>query len=282
MVYTLANDRVLDWLVAFCESLRKHEPDAPLTVIPFDDRVSEVAALAGRYGFRLLDDPRLAGLDRVERSLWPERASVGALRKLAMFWGDAERFMFLDSDIVVLGPLGRFPALTAEHDLDLLVFDIGLHQAYEEDLAERMAERYGARGFNTGALAGRSGLLTPERLEQLADEARPVSGGFIDSMIEQSFINYCADVDGWRVGYVHDLMEVGHNWAAMPADRAPFLHWSGFRSGPFMPHPIVFLRHRLRGAGAAQRARYVLGWLARARARDAHIRLHWARRRPRG
>jgi hypothetical protein len=206
---------------------------------------------------------------------------VGALRKLALFWGAAEPFVFLDSDIVVLGPVRRFAELTEERELDLLVFDTGVAQAYTGELAERMVERHGARGFNTGALAGRSGLLTPERVEQLAEEARPLSGGFIDTMLEQSFINYCADVEGWRVGYVHDLMEVGHNWAAMPLDRAPFVHWSGFRVGPFMPHPRVFLRHRLASTLGADRTRYLLGWLARARPRDAAVRAHWARRRPR-
>src|SRR5260370_3390370 len=44
-VYTLANDPMYDWLVAFLESLREHEPALPIVVIPLDDRISRIKRL---------------------------------------------------------------------------------------------------------------------------------------------------------------------------------------------------------------------------------------------
>jgi hypothetical protein len=45
-VYTLANDPMYDWLVAFLESLQEHEPDLPIVVYPIrrPDRQGRTAA----------------------------------------------------------------------------------------------------------------------------------------------------------------------------------------------------------------------------------------------
>ena len=66
-VYTLANDPMYDWLVAFLESMREHEPDLPIVVIPFDDRIERVARLRGKYCFAIMDDPHSRGKAQISR-----------------------------------------------------------------------------------------------------------------------------------------------------------------------------------------------------------------------
>ena len=68
-VYTLANDLMYDWLVAFLESMQEHEPDLPIVVIPFDDRIDRVARLCSRYSFAIMDDPVLAEIDRMDATV---------------------------------------------------------------------------------------------------------------------------------------------------------------------------------------------------------------------
>src|SRR5436190_2240775 len=89
-VYCLANDGVLDWFIAFCESLRAHEPPSRLglTVIPYDDSLTAVLRLQERYAFEILDDDSLGELDRIGERICPgEIGGARAFRKLASFWG---------------------------------------------------------------------------------------------------------------------------------------------------------------------------------------------------
>ena len=71
-VYFLANDHVLNWSIAFFESLRTHEPDMRLVMIPFDVRIEKIAALRDRYHFEIFDHPSLKALDELGRSFFPE------------------------------------------------------------------------------------------------------------------------------------------------------------------------------------------------------------------
>jgi hypothetical protein len=280
-VYCLANDGVLDWFVAFCESLRAHAPDLPLVTIPFDGRTAELSELRGRYGFELLGDEHsesLARLDRIGERLWPGRAAAAhAFRKLVAFWGPLEDFVFLDSDIVVLEDPDRFLDAYAERRAvaPLMFFDWDIEMVYlPGELRERMVAA-GSRGFNTGAFAGSSGSLSIEQLEELASEAEAVRDGFPETA-EQPFLNFCVDSLGWRIrSFQEELDDVAVPWAGLEVEwsdhegrvadrgrpdfgkRLPFLHWAGFPLTPWMPYKHVFLDYRLAGdPGPLVRARY--------------------------
>jgi hypothetical protein len=109
-IYTLANDVTLDWFVAFCNSVRRHDPDLPLIVIPYDDRVERLTRLAGRYGFEMFADSQLGSLDEIGRQMSSTGLS-GMFRKLSVFWGPLTHFAYLDADLVMLSSIN--PAIEA-------------------------------------------------------------------------------------------------------------------------------------------------------------------------
>ena len=58
----MANDRYLDWVKAFLESVRSKDPDLPLYCIPHGGPMEGVCNLRGVFGFELLSD----GLERLD------------------------------------------------------------------------------------------------------------------------------------------------------------------------------------------------------------------------
>jgi hypothetical protein len=282
--YTLANDASLEWFIAMCESLRRHEPDKPLVVIPWDDRMDRVEELAERYDFTISTDEHLPRLDELGRRLWrsrPQRAPM--FRKFASFWGPLDEFLYLDTDIVVLGPLeAYFDALPQE--ADLLFMHSDHDQVYAPgELRERMIGEHGSRGFNAGIFVSRRGALGMEKVTSLVESALEVADGFDQQTVDQGFLNYSMDIDRRpTVDAERTVREVGAAWAGMRVRRTPagheladwrtpanglpvsLIHWSGYRLVPLMPYRREFLDARLgTGRGARETASYVARWVRR-------------------
>lgn len=135
-VYTLANDAVIDWLIALLESLRSDPANAtlPVTVIPYDHRVERTRALQADYRFEVLQDDALTVLDRLGAKVSrPDRALLPDLRKFAAFWGPYEQFVYLDADIVVVEDIRRLLETARAPGADLIYFDHDIRQVYRED-----------------------------------------------------------------------------------------------------------------------------------------------------
>ncbi len=269
-VYCLANDKVIEWTIAFCESLRAHEPALPLVVIPFDDHVDRLSRLAERYRFAILRDPSLERLDRIGTLFYPgDPTARHMFRKLAAFWGPFDRFIFLDSNIVVLGTLGSI--LSAGIGYDLVRFDTDIKPVYKSGpFRDEMVRAHGARGFNAGAFISRRGALTLDRVEGLAVDALAVKDHFMPAG-DQPFLNYCFDMSGLRMEALSDLIPAMAScvWAAQAPVRrvrgayrvldktrpvstarsVPLLHWAGYRCNRHIPNRTIYLRYRLRAYG---------------------------------
>jgi hypothetical protein len=108
-VAILANDRVHDWLIAFLESFRQHNPELPLFVLPYSDRTAKVRALARRYAFSFVEHD-FAELDRFARRLYPfHPGKRRRVRKFGALDLDLDTVIYADVDAVVLhdlAPLG--------------------------------------------------------------------------------------------------------------------------------------------------------------------------------
>ena len=280
-IYCLSNDKVLDWVIALCQSLRVHEPLLPLIIIPFDERLDRLSRLAERYRFTILRDPSLERLDRIGALFYPDSPlDMHAFRKFAAFWGPFDQFVFLDSDIVALSALSEVMPACAGYDLVHLDFD--MDRVYERGpFREEMVRVHGARGINTGAFVARRGVLTLDAVERLAADALAVKDNFVP-LAEQPFMNYCLDKAGLRIAWLADIVPdvTGFVWALQtPIRRAhgiyrlhaakrppsawprmPLLHWAGYRCNWRIPNRAIHLRYRL---GACQTARERLVYLWR-------------------
>jgi hypothetical protein len=277
-IYCLGNDRVLEWLIAFATSLRRHEPARRVIVIPFDDRVEGLRRLAEAFGFELLDDPVLERLDAIGRAVWPaDPQRAGIMRKLAVFAGPLDRFLYLDADVVVLRPLEPYFAAVDRSAADVLYFRADIDEVYRPG---SLRQDVPTVGFNTGVFAGRHGALTPAAVEPLVDRAIADMAGFADTA-EQPFFNYWASLCGVTTESFTELVpEMTDAWAGMrirrrggervlddprvPESGRPvsLVHWAGYRPVSWMPLRTLFVESRLSGRRSPlARFRFELRWL---------------------
>jgi hypothetical protein len=280
-VYCLANDRHLEWFIAFCESLRVHEPLRRLLVIPFDANVTRLAALSDRYQFTMFWSPVLADLDELGKRLWPSTPTAAqTLRKLAAFWGPAERFLYLDADVVVLRPLDALFQSFDPTTHSLVHCGSRVEQTYKPGHPrESMLATNPATGVQTGAFLSKRDALRLADLDDVAREAIDVRDSFADTY-EQPFISYWVDLQRIDTAYFHEVCPTvacgwagaEMNWTEDGLERVvegiprlvAFIHWAGFPLSPRMPYRNEFLYYRLHLRPPASRLIYKLNWFTRA------------------
>lgn len=283
-IYCLANDKVLDQTIAFLESLRAHEPQIPLMVIPFDDNTEKLSELAATYRFSFFHHQSLETLDRVGAPFVPNGSARARLfRKFAVFWGPFDHFLFLDIDIVVLDTLGELLSSYLSSKCDFVCFDNAIDQVYKPTaLRTKMITEYAARGFNTGAFLSSQGVLTLDEVEATASKAVAVKDSFVATTGEQPFFNYCMDTKRAHIVEAAELMPdlSASAWAPLRLSRKAdgsyrvcdtkspfhnkrllFVHWAGFSCDPYMPNRRLFTRYRVRGYTAPlSRIRYLFAF----------------------
>jgi hypothetical protein len=135
-IYTLANDVVLDQLIALLNSIEANVgAEIPVCIIPYDDRFAQIQqAIAHRPQVTLFNNP--SAIQRWEtfaQAVWAAHpqgrqkklASLvqvrqRAQRRYAAFDGDFEKFVVYDADCLAMKPLDSVVAKLEQHDF---VFD---------------------------------------------------------------------------------------------------------------------------------------------------------------
>ena len=283
------NDAVFDWAVGFLESVRAHNPSLPLALIPFDGRCDRLHALAGRYDFRVFEDPAFGRLEAIGESLELGLTSYGPrwFRRYAAFWGPFGRFLYLDCRQLALCDLRELIAAPATHGFDLLHFDCAIDQVYEPGPLRSGFLRAGrGRGFLSGLWASRRGLFSLEDLERHAADCLKVRDELNARNTDQAFLNYCCDAGTVAEGDGSRPIRTGHfaevlgdccrdAWARQPGravrdaagvyrrwdhggidhgKRIPILHWAGMGLSPAMPEAELFFSYRNRSESRSRRA----------------------------
>jgi len=104
-VAILANDGICDWLLPFLDSYRHHNPDLPIYLIPYDDRMERVARAAAAYDVRILDDD-FGAIDRLAATLYPFHPKRRhRLRKFQCLALPLDEVMYIDVDTIVFRDL---------------------------------------------------------------------------------------------------------------------------------------------------------------------------------
>lgn len=279
-VYCLANDGVVDWMVALLASLRTAAPELPVIVIPYDDRISRLSALRHVHPFEFWDDREsLEHLDAVGSAV--NLRTRHTFRKIAAFWGPFERFIFLDSDIIV--SRGIDEALGALHAPGFLCGDIDMDQVFVPSGLRREIEGSGRTcGFNTGFFASTRDALPRETVLQAAAESDGARPSFVSSAQEQPFLNWCVWASGLPVSPLADAVRDTSTYTG--ALRRPIrcssdgeirvldassddygrrmlvVHWAGFRCTSQMPNRRLFLRYRLGETSIREQATFLARW----------------------
>ena len=223
-VYFMSDDWLFDLTVAFLNSFRAHNPDMPLVLVPCYDRIDRLRALQDEYAFSVFDDPvRLARCDRI--SLRFHDHVLGHYRKLAMWEGVLDEFLYVDVDTVVLGHVGFVFKYLADHDFVASHSDIPRLRNYvwkrSIDGAGLLDRDQIAYSASTGFIASKKHALSLARAEDVASQADRLTPHMVLHCIEQPFLNYLIVTSGrpYTSLYVHEKQ--GHD-PEMMAER-----WAG-------------------------------------------------------
>src|SRR5690349_18229050 len=99
-LYFLGDDEMFVFVVSFLNSVRRYNTDLPLCFIPFNDHIDKIEALQERFNFSLWRDQAvLAKCDHISTEF--HGSVAGHYRKLAIWEGDYDEFVYIDIDTTV-------------------------------------------------------------------------------------------------------------------------------------------------------------------------------------
>lgn len=189
-IYILANDAVLDQLIALINSIEANvSPTIPICIIPYNDHLKSVqAAIANRPQISIFNNTAaIHRWDNFAIEVWAahpfaKRSTLSRttlyqtplLRKLCAFDGDFDHFVFYDADSLAMKPLE--PVFEQLNTYDF-IFDDWEHQktgkatALNIDLIEQV-NAYSAQEVQTNLhcssfFASKRGFFSPTELQTL-------------------------------------------------------------------------------------------------------------------
>lgn len=215
-IYTVANDVVYNQLVALLNSIEVNVgKDIPVCVIAYDDRLDLVRSeIAKRENVTLLSDPNLFKpweefSERVWQThptivkSWREKGiqgvyRIGMNRRYFAFDRAApfEKFAYFDADVLVLNSLDLI--FNSLEEQDFVVYDFQykdpshIYNLQSEKLFQVFSpERIASEIFCAGFYAGKRGILTEEKLDNIISNlAAGESEILYPSAPNQSVLNY--------------------------------------------------------------------------------------------
>lgn len=198
-VYFLANDGILDLAIAFLNSFRINNPEIPLCLVPFNDQCLRISELAKLYRFGVFSHPDvLRRCDRISTAF--HGRVMGHYRKLAIWEGPFEEFVYVDCDTVVLGSFNRvfellnaYDFLTAHSDLESHREWVWKESVYDTGALTNEQISYSA---NTGLLCSRKGALLLDQIEAGLAQALRLAPHMNLLCTEQPFLNYLIVTSG--------------------------------------------------------------------------------------
>lgn len=104
-VYIVANNRVFDQAIALLSSLRLHDPDIPVVMIPFNSDYQEIGSVLQR-DFNVQLFPDLEFIETLTQDIADTFSRdflklPNKMRKLAVWFGPLDQFIYIDTDILL-------------------------------------------------------------------------------------------------------------------------------------------------------------------------------------
>ena len=199
-VYFLANNKVFEQVVAFLRSFRTHNPDIPLCLIPFDKDFDKISALKDAYSFSIFEGAELlASCDTISEKF--HGYVLGTYRKLVVWEGIFDTFMYIDVDTVVIEPVDfAFEHLKHAHyvashsNIAEIRRWVWKDNVYNTNLLTAPQIEFSA---NTGFFVSRRGLLPMKHCVAKATGALELKDSMELECMEQPFLNYLVVTSGY-------------------------------------------------------------------------------------
>jgi Mannosyltransferase putative len=143
-IYTLANDNLYDQVIALVNSIRKnYDSKIPICIIPYDEKISKLKSLNLENVFLFNNEESLEKWQNFASEVWNNPRFLdlkqtawyhgsNTIRKLCSFDGIFEKFIYIDSDALVMSSLEDCFDKLNEYDC---IFDDWEHKKQECFLA---------------------------------------------------------------------------------------------------------------------------------------------------
>jgi len=164
-IYIQLNDAVIDWGIAWFNSLAATGCKLPVIILPWDKNIDQVKRYFVDSGKAVLFDRSIAPdlyefAENVGRTLHPSQPKKWPLfHRLIPFLGPIERYIFSDADIVLLKNPNPFLDCLDGTVEEFLFASVSRGFVYNPKEVGRMVQEYGTAEFNAGFFASRNDVL---------------------------------------------------------------------------------------------------------------------------
>ncbi|MBR8830725.1 MAG: methionine synthase [Chlorogloea purpurea SAG 13.99] len=271
-IYITVNDKVTEQTLAFMNSLRFYDPHVPVVLIPYDEDYQKIAQILGeKYAVTVY--PNLALVEQLSQKIFNIFGSnllarPNQFRKQACWFGNFERFLYIDTDIIVFEKI--INNLKYLDYYDFLCCDYqhrgGITNVFSPIVIENniFSKEELQDIFNGGFWASKKGIFTEESLfTAFAECAKHLEYfDFSQKTSDQPIINYTIlKRVPKRLNLVRTEGNSAGNWAGSPNFKRDgdilkdiksnlplkYLHWAGIRIEPGCPYWDIWKHYRYLG-----------------------------------
>lgn len=269
-IYICANDRAIDQSIALLNSIKLHDQQTPIVLIPYNEPYDKIAQLlADSYGVSVYQN--LEMIDRLLNHLFEAFgkdffARHDQFRKMAAWFGEFDEFLYIDTDIVVFEKI--IDNLKYFQDYDFLSCDYqhkaGISNVFApailEDKVFNDSELQDM--FNGGFFASKKNALTEQDIYEIFSECAVHINyfDFSQKTSDQPILNYLIlKKIKRRFNIVRQSPHEPGSWARTPhfietdnytlvdsKSNQPlkYLHWAGIRIQPECPYWDIWQHYR--------------------------------------
>lgn len=271
-IYITANDKATEQTIALLKSIRLHDKDTPIVLIPYDDNYHGIAKiLTESYGVEVYQD--LEFIDRLSNRLYEIFgkgffARPNQFRKQACWFGPFDKFIYIDTDIVVFDKIINTTDYLDEYDF--ICYDYqhskGIKNVFSQKVIDDgvFSEAELKDIFNGGFWGAKKNRISEDTLYKTFAEcaAHPEYFDFSQKTSDQPIINYMllkeiprrfnivrrsGGAPGSWGGSKH--FQIEGNKLIDPNVNQPveYLHWAGIRIQPGCPYWDIWKHYRYLG-----------------------------------
>jgi len=267
-IYIVANDKVIDNAIALLNSIRYYDQEVTVYLIPFNENYHEVARkLATLHNVQIFPDLALI-------QNWTKKigeifsqdflALPNKMRKLLVWFGPLDEFIYIDTDIVVFEKIADNLEKLTEVDF----FCCDYHHANDKlknifsplvQEQQIFTDAQLADVFNSGFWASRKGVITEAQMEATLREcaAHREYFDFTQGVTDQPVLNYLVlKIIAKRGNLVKTPIGGPGSWAGSRKfkqenyilydgeQRLKYIHWAGIKMKPSSPYWKLWEHYR--------------------------------------
>lgn len=262
-VYFVANDRVIEMTIAFLNSFRKYNPDIPLCLIPFRSDQDQLCKLQSKYNFSIYDDPGVISFcDDVSRQFHGK--IVGHYRKLAIWQGPFDEFVYIDVDMLVLKNidfvfhlLDQFDFITSHSNILTIEKWVWKESIYTTNILSQEQIQFAA---NTGFIVSKKNAITVDDIRAKLPPALQLKDYMELLCKDQPFINYLIVTSNKRFTSLFVLMDS----PLYPENYIEF--WAGNKKSDLMKNMQTMINGKLYDI-------FLIHWAGKWQLREIEVKL---------